>query len=180
MDLWGMFFDVLGFASMFDTSAEDLAKEQWEFTKKSQKAQYESDIATYGYNIGMAEMDIEALGKEKEYALGEFDIESEKRNRAMKEAYGASGAVVGVGTPLEEMEKQARHQEKTASMIGESYETAKTRVEKGEEFAEEQKEELESLVDELFPEHDEKARKIVNGRMYKYRNGEWVPVSTPD
>lgn len=132
-----------------------LSEEQWEFTQKAQEAQYESDIATYGFNIEMAGMDIEALGKQKEYTLGVFGRESEKLSRAQREAYGASGAVVGVGTPLAVMEEQARYQEEMAGMIGETYEAGISKKELEKEFYGEQKERTESLLDELFPEEPE-------------------------
>jgi len=184
---------IAGLAQSGKASKESqaLAEEQWGFTKEEKQAQYASDIATYGYNIGMAEMDIGALKEEKGFVLGEFGIASEKANRAQREAYGASGAVVGVGTPLEEMEKQAQHQEAQAGMIEKTYEAAIKKAELGKQFAEEQKEKTESLVEELWPTEEETTTEEEdveepyegqtkttgqgnNIRHWIYKNGKWV------
>jgi len=169
--------------------SQALAEEQWGFTKEEKQAQYASDIATYEYNIEMAEMDIGALKEEKGFVLGEFGIASEKANRAQREAYGASGAVVGVGTPLEEMEKQAQHQEAQAGMIEKTYEAAIKKAELGKEFAEEQKGKTESLVEELWPTEEETTEETTEeegpqegdikqqgGDTYQFINGRWVKV----
>jgi len=167
--------------------SQELAEEQWGFTQKERKAQYESDIATYEFNIEQIGADISALKEQKEFVLGEFGRYSEKANRAQREAYGASGAVVSVGTPLEEMEKQARHQELQTGMIEKSYQAGLEKLKGEKEFLEEQKGKTESLVEELWPTEEETTTeeeegpqegdiKQQGGDTYQFINGQWVKV----
>jgi len=155
--IWDILTDIFDFASSSAATEEalDIAKEQWEFTERTTKAGYESDIATYEYNISALEAGIESLGKSKEFAIWEFGRQTEKYNRAQREAYGASGAVVGVGTPLEEMEKQAQHQEVLKAEGIRGFEEKETFLEEKKEFLEEQKGKTESLIEELWPTVEE-------------------------
>jgi len=159
--MWGLlaslFMGLMGMAQSSSAQSEqqELSQEQWEMTQKEKQAKYESDIATYEYNIGATGEDIEYMKGQKEYALGEWGRQTEEYNRAQRETYGASGAVVGVGTPLEEMEKQAQHQELMAGQLSEKFEKTITGLEEQKSYLEEQKGKTESLVEELWPTEEE-------------------------
>jgi len=202
----GLLTSVAGLAQSSSASkaAQGITEEQWAMTKEEKKAKYTSDIATYGENIQQIQADIGTLTEQKGFTLGQFGLESQKANRAMKEAYGASGATVGVGTPLEEMQKQAQQQELQAGMIEKSYQAGLERLKGEKKTAERLKGETQSLLDELFPPEPEKPAEDTttppktggqppdvkepyegqqkttgagkNIRNWVYRNGKWVEV----
>lgn len=150
---------------------QGMAEEQWEHTQKAQKAQYESDIATYQYNIERAESDIEALQAEKEEKIGTYWEEAQAFSRKQKAALGASGAVMGEGTPMEVMERTAQRQESEAAAIERSYRAEIEGLEEEKEFYGEQVEKTESLLDELFPEpkKEEKEEESPVGTKLEYQ-----------
>lgn len=160
----GLMTGIAGFAHGVSSSqkSQALAEEQWEFQQQAQKAQYESDISTYQYNIEQAEEDIGATTEEKEYEIGTFGRESEKILRGQREAVGASGATIGAGTPLDVMERTALEQEEMASAIEKSYQTKIKKLGLEKEFYGEQITQTESLLDELFKEPEEKKKKKQN------------------
>jgi len=127
------------------------AKEQAAFQKKITQAGMEEKVATYQHNIGQTQRDIASIQRVTGELVGDIQREGQKFTQEQSAALGASGAVIGTGTPLDtliETEASIQRDVMRTETAGQE-EVTKRQEEIG--FMEKEVGRYESLMDELFP-----------------------------
>lgn len=80
--------------------------------ERAQEAAWREKIRAYEFNIGQTEKDIEGLKYFSQEKIVDIRREGSRFMRGQSAAMGASGAVVGVGTPLMAMTETAESTER--------------------------------------------------------------------
>ena len=150
------FVPVIGGISLFTSilgggKQRKAAKESFEFQKKAYQEGIEEKVRTYEFNVGQTETDIGRIRQLESERVGDITREGRRFTQHQSAALGASGAVVGAGTPLDIMKETAANIERDILRTQEAagYEIEKR--EQGIEFMKSEITEYKTLLDELNP-----------------------------
>ena len=114
--------------------------------ERAQRAAWEEKIRAYQFNIGQTEQEIEQLKYVGAETRADVRREGGRFMRGQSAAMGASGAAVGVGTPLMAMTEAAESIERDVLRVTRLEEMEITKREEGIEFMEQEIDIHESML----------------------------------